>query len=137
MWIPARSRKIYHDVLKQTNAGSKAVLHLMSALIPKAMTIPAIGMIIGLCVAVFITLPKPPRTYETEQIHTTENEIVPYYKTKHYFGLVSILGYNLTVQLATESMIFSALLAGIIRFNQLVVVYLLKKLMTILKQRNA
>ena len=81
------------------------------ALIPKAMTIPAIGMIIGLCVAVFITYRKP-RTYETEQIHTTENEIVPYTKRSITFGLVSILA-TLTVQLATESMIFGAL-AGII-----------------------
>ena len=75
------------------------------------MTIPAIGMIIGLCVAVFITYRKP-RTYETEQIHTTENEIVPYTKRSITFGLVSILA-TLTVQLATESMIFGAL-AGII-----------------------
>ena len=80
-------------------------------LIPKAMTIPAIGMIIGLCVAVFITYRKP-RTYETEQIHTTENEIVPYTKRSITFGLLSIIA-TLTVQLTTESMIFGAL-AGII-----------------------
>ena len=75
------------------------------------MTIPAIGMIIGLCVAVFITYRKP-RTYETEQIHTTENEIVPYTKRSITFGLLSIIA-TLTVQLTTESMIFGAL-AGII-----------------------
>ena len=58
----------------QTNAAQSFTFDV--TLIPKAMTIPAIGMIIGLCVAVFITYRKP-RTYETEQIHTTENEIVP------------------------------------------------------------
>ncbi|HFJ9316486.1 TPA: Na+/H+ antiporter family protein [Bacillus tropicus] len=109
MWVPAGFGKIYHDVL-QTNAAQSG-LTFDVALIPKAKTIPAIGMIIGLCVAVFITYRKP-RTYETEQIHTTENEIVPYTKRSITFGLVSILA-TLTVQLATESMIFGAL-AGII-----------------------
>ena len=94
MWIPAGFGKIYHDVL-QTNAAQSG-LTFDVALIPKAMTIPAIGMIIGLCVAVFITYRKP-RTYETEQIHTTENEIVPYTKRSITFGLVSILA-TLTVQ---------------------------------------
>ena len=56
-------------------------------------------------------VPKP-RTYETEQIHTTENEIVPYTKRSITFGLLSIIA-TLTVQLTTESMIFGAL-AGII-----------------------
>lgn len=74
MWIPAGFGKIYHDVL-QTNAAQSGLTFDVT-LIPKAMTIPALGMIIGLCVAVFITYRKP-RTYETEQIHTTENEIVP------------------------------------------------------------
>lgn len=94
----------------QTNAAQSG-LTFDVALIPKAMTIPAIGMIIGLCVAVFITYRKP-RTYETEQIHTAESEIVPYTKRSITFGLLSITA-TLTVQLATESMIFGAL-AGII-----------------------
>ena len=53
MWIPAGFGKIYHDVL-QTNAAQSGLTFDVT-LIPKAMTIPAIGMIIGLCVAVFIT----------------------------------------------------------------------------------
>ena len=109
MWIPAGFGKIYHDVL-QTNAAQSGLTFDVT-LIPKAMTIPALGMIIGLCVAVFITYRKP-RTYETEQIHTTENEIVPYTKRSITFGLLSIIA-TLTVQLTTESMIFGAL-AGII-----------------------
>ncbi|WP_377864518.1 Na+/H+ antiporter family protein [Bacillus sp. R86525] len=109
MWVPAGFGKIYYDVL-QTNAAQSG-LTFDVALIPKAMTIPAIGMIIGLCVAVFITYRKP-RTYETEQVHATQNEIVPYTKRSITFGLLSIIA-TLTVQLATESMIFGAL-AGII-----------------------
>ncbi|MED1411357.1 MULTISPECIES: Na+/H+ antiporter family protein [Bacillus] len=109
MWVPAGFGKIYHDVL-QTNAAQSG-LTFDVALIPKAMTIPAIGMIIGLCVAVFITY-RNPRTYETEHVHAAQNEIVPYTKRSITFGLLSIIA-TLTVQLATESMIFGAL-AGII-----------------------
>ena len=47
MWIPAGFGKIYHDVL-QTNAAQSGLTFDVT-LIPKAMTIPAIGMIIGLC----------------------------------------------------------------------------------------
>ncbi len=110
MWIPAGVRKKFIMTYCKPTL-RKAALHLMSHLFQKAMTIPAIGMIIGLCVAVFITYRKP-RTYETEQIHTTENEIVPYTKRSITFGLLSIIA-TLTVQLTTESMIFGAL-AGII-----------------------
>lgn len=109
MWVPAGFGKIYHDVL-QTNA-QQSGLTFDVALIPKAMTIPAIGMIIGLCIAVFITYRKP-RTYHTEPIHAASDEAAPYTKRSISFGLLSIIA-TLSVQLATESMIFGAL-AGII-----------------------
>ena len=79
---PAGSEKFIMTYCKPT---LQSGLTFDVTLIPKAMTIPAIGMIIGLCVAVFITYRKP-RTYETEQIHTTENEIVPYTKRSITFG---------------------------------------------------
>ncbi|MBJ8029313.1 Na+/H+ antiporter family protein [Bacillus cereus group sp. N21] len=109
MWVPAGFGKIYDDVL-QTNA-QQSGLTFDVALIPKAMTIPAIGMIIGLCIAVFITYRKP-RTYHTEPIHAASDEAAPYTKRSISFGLLSIIA-TLSVQLATESMIFGAL-AGII-----------------------
>ncbi|CAM4041700.1 sodium:proton antiporter [Bacillus manliponensis] len=109
MWIPAGFGKIYHDVL-QTNAAQSGLTFDVS-LIPKAMTIPALGMILGLFIAIFITYRKP-RTYNEQNVEKTENETIPYTKKSIAFGLLAIVA-TLSVQLATESMIFGAL-AGII-----------------------
>ncbi len=89
MWIPAGFGKIYHDVL-QTNAQQSGLTFDVS-LIPKAMTIPAMGMITGLCIAIFITYRKP-RTYETKTIQGTANEDSSYTKKKHYIWIIIYSG---------------------------------------------
>ncbi len=111
MWILQGSEKFIMTYFKQMLR--KVVLHLMSHLFQKAMTIPAIGMIIGLCGSGIHYVSKTSRTYETEQIHTTANEIRSLYKDVALLSGCYLSPLRLTVQLATESMIFGAL-AGII-----------------------
>ncbi|MCE9679510.1 Na+/H+ antiporter family protein [Shewanella sp. AS1] len=79
--------------------------------IPGAMLIPAIGMILGLLVAVFISYRKP-RDYEEEVILAAEPEekLNPRNIT---IALIAIVA-TLVVQLYTDSMIFGALIGFII-----------------------
>ncbi len=75
--------------------------------IPGAMLIPAIGMILGLLVAVFISYRKP-RDYVEETILTAEPES----KINARSLIVAVIAViaTLAVQLYTDSMIFGALI---------------------------
>ncbi|QYK07173.1 Na+/H+ antiporter family protein [Shewanella zhangzhouensis] len=75
--------------------------------VPGAMLIPALGMILGLLIAVFISYRKP-RSYVEEQILAAEPEERIHGRSL-IIALVAIVA-TLVVQLETDSMIFGALI---------------------------
>ncbi|MFX3623889.1 MAG: Na+/H+ antiporter family protein [Ectobacillus sp.] len=107
MWLPTGFGKIYQDIVR-TNM-KESGMTVSGDLIPAAMTIPSIGMIVGLLIAVFFSYRKP-RLYTDRAVQTDEN--LSYSKRSIVFALISIVA-TLIVQLSTDSMIFGAL-AGII-----------------------
>ncbi|MFS1422449.1 Na+/H+ antiporter family protein [Shewanella sp. 10N.286.48.B5] len=86
--------------------------------IPMAMMLPALGMITGLLIAVFITYRKP-RQYEIKDVESTE-KIVSINKKTIVISLFAIFA-TLVVQLQTDSMIFGALTGFLIfRFSGII-----------------
>ncbi|WP_144206726.1 Na+/H+ antiporter family protein [Shewanella donghaensis] len=86
--------------------------------IPMAMMLPALGMITGLLVAVFITYRKP-RQYAITEVESAEKEVSINKKTI-FISLFAIFA-TLVVQLQTDSMIFGALTGFIIfRFSGII-----------------
>jgi predicted histidine transporter YuiF (NhaC family) len=109
MWFPVGFGGIFHEIL-QTNMKDSGLTVRMDQ-IPTAMTIPSLGMIIGLLIAVFITYRKP-RKYENKTIGSVKSDQVTYTKRSILVAVLSIAA-TLFVQLQTDSMIFGAL-SGII-----------------------
>ncbi|MDM5315387.1 Na+/H+ antiporter family protein [Fictibacillus sp. b24] len=109
MWFPVGFGGIFHEIL-QTNMKDSGLTVKMDQ-IPTAMTIPSLGMIVGLLIAVFITYRKP-RKYENKTIGvSSDNEVK--YTTRSIIVAVLSIAATLVVQLQTDSMIFGAL-SGII-----------------------
>lgn len=79
--------------------------------IPAAMALPALGMVIGLMVAIFISYRKP-REYQEEKILKVEPEEKIEVKNIT-IAMIAIIA-TLSVQLSTGSMIFGALIGFII-----------------------
>ena len=79
--------------------------------IPSAMLIPALGMILGLFIAVFISYRKP-REYKEQMILAAEPEET--INRRNIFVAVLAVVATLVVQLYTDSMIFGALIGFII-----------------------
>ncbi|QYK00178.1 Na+/H+ antiporter family protein [Shewanella psychrotolerans] len=79
--------------------------------IPSAMLIPALGMILGLFIAVFISYRKP-REYKEQMILAAEPEET--INRRNIFVAVLAIVATLVVQLYTDSMIFGALIGFII-----------------------
>ncbi|EIT85629.1 Na+ antiporter NhaC [Fictibacillus macauensis ZFHKF-1] len=108
MWFPVGFGSIFHEVLHTNMKASGLNVALDS--IPRAMTIPSLGMIVGLLVAVFISYRKP-RSYN-EQSDAAIVEEHTYTKRSLIVAGLSIVA-TLIVQIVTDSMIFGAL-SGII-----------------------
>lgn len=109
MWFPVGFGGIFHEIL-QTNMKDSGLTVKMDQ-IPAAMTIPSLGMIVGLLIAVFITYRKP-RKYENKTIDTANTEKTAYTARSIVVAVLAIAA-TLIVQLQTDSMIFGAL-TGII-----------------------
>jgi putative amino acid transporter len=109
MWFPVGFGGIFHEIL-QTNMKDSGLTVKMDQ-IPTAMTIPSLGMIAGLLIAVFITYRKP-RTYKNRSLETNDQEQISYTKRSILVAILAIAA-TLFVQLETDSMIFGAL-SGII-----------------------
>ncbi|QQX78651.1 Na+/H+ antiporter family protein [Shewanella sp. KX20019] len=86
-------------------------LEAVRSQIPQAMLLPALGMITGLLIAVFITYRKP-REYEEQLILTAEPE-EGVNKRNIAIAMIAIIA-TLVTQLYTGSMIFGALIGFII-----------------------
>ncbi|ANX13395.1 sodium:proton antiporter [Fictibacillus arsenicus] len=109
MWFPVGFGGIFHEIL-QTNMKDSGLTVNMDQ-IPTAMTIPSLGMIAGLLIAVFITYRKP-RSYENKVVGTSNSEEAVYTKRSILTAVLAIAA-TLFVQLQTDSMIFGAL-SGIV-----------------------
>jgi putative amino acid transporter len=109
MWLPVGFGGIFHEIL-QTNMNDSG-LKVSLDQIPSAMTIPSLGMIVGLLIAVFITYRKP-RKYVDVKIGIDSDEQKSYNVRSIVVAILSIV-ITLFVQLKTDSMIFGAL-SGII-----------------------
>ncbi|MFD1358680.1 Na+/H+ antiporter family protein [Fictibacillus halophilus] len=109
MWFPVGFGGIFHEIL-QTNMKDSGLTVKMDQ-IPTAMTIPSLGMIAGLLIAVFITYRKP-RSYENKIVDSANSEAAVYTKRSIITAVLAIAA-TLFVQLQTDSMIFGAL-SGII-----------------------
>lgn len=98
-----------YDILL-TNLNSND-LQAVQAQVAPAMIIPALGMVFGLLVAIFISYRKP-REYKEEQILAAEPEES---LNKHNIAIAAIAVIStLVVQLYTGSMIFGALIGFIV-----------------------
>lgn len=91
-------------------------LQANASMVPQAMILPALGMLVGLCIALFISYRKP-RVYQniTPQENTTTQaapEVSPF---KVICSLVAIIA-ALVIQLESDSMIMGAL-AGFLIFT--------------------
>lgn len=109
MWFPVGFGGIFHEIL-QTNMKDSGLTVKMDQ-IPTAMTIPSLGMIVGLLIAVFITYRKP-RSYENKVVGSSDSEGAVYTKRSIITAVLAIAA-TLFVQLKTDSMIFGAL-SGIV-----------------------
>ncbi|OYD56359.1 sodium:proton antiporter, partial [Fictibacillus aquaticus] len=108
MWFPVGFGGIFHEII-QTNMKASGMSISMDS-IPAAMTIPSLGMIAGLLVAVFFTYRKP-REYDDKPISLT-GTTAEYTKRSIAAAIAAIIAV-IAVQIQTDSMIFGAL-SGII-----------------------
>ncbi|WP_417763107.1 Na+/H+ antiporter family protein [Shewanella sp.] len=110
MVLPLGFGGIFLNDILLTNL-NKNGLSLTSADVPTAMLIPAVGMLLGLLTAVFITYRKPRQYREVTEFTATEAARVS--KKDLAIAIFAIVA-TLAVQLRTDSMIFGALVGFII-----------------------
>jgi predicted histidine transporter YuiF (NhaC family) len=114
MFLPVGFGAIFHEIMQKNMEESGLTVSLAD--IPTAMAIPALGMIVGLLIAVFFTYRKN-RHYETREVDGQAMSN-PYTKKTLSIAIISII-LSLSVQLylsqklGVEGMIFGAL-AGLI-----------------------
>ncbi|WOT06488.1 Na+/H+ antiporter family protein [Shewanella youngdeokensis] len=110
MILPVGFGGIFLNDILLANLNSNG-LEAVRAQIPQAMLLPALGMITGLLIAVFISYRKP-REYQAEQVETTEVE-EGLNKKNIAIAIIAIIA-TLATQLYTGSMIFGALIGFMI-----------------------
>lgn len=107
MFLPYGFGAIYQEIVATQMGLSGLEIELND--IPKAMAVPALGMLFGLIVA--FVLYRKPRSYKQEVVEVTELD-VEVKKSSIIFTIVSLIA-ALFVQVETDSMIAGAL-AGIV-----------------------
>ncbi|MBM7605409.1 putative histidine transporter YuiF (NhaC family) [Metabacillus crassostreae] len=114
MFLPVGFGAIFHEIMQTNMEQSGLVVSLAD--IPAAMSIPAIGMVLGLLTAIFISYRKK-RIYETREVAGQEASNT--YTTKSLVIAIVAIIVSLSVQLylsqqlGVEGMIFGAL-AGVV-----------------------
>ncbi len=111
MFLPIGFGKIYLNDVLLGNL-SKNGLDVTASMAPQAMLIPALGMVAGLLIAVFISYRKP-RDYKTTVDLTPNEELPQISKYKVSVGIVAI-GIDLEGQLLCDSLVVASLLAIIV-----------------------
>ncbi|WP_133407268.1 Na+/H+ antiporter family protein [Parashewanella tropica] len=109
MILPIGFGGIFLDSILLANLNNNG-LNVIKDQVPPAMLLPAIGMIVGLLTAVFISYRKP-REYETQHAVAAETQVMN--KTDLIIAVLAIASM-LSVQLYTGSMIFGALIGFIV-----------------------
>ncbi|MGE7910211.1 Na+/H+ antiporter family protein [Lysinibacillus xylanilyticus] len=118
LWIPIGYGLIFQGIIAQEMTANG--MAMVQSQIPKAMAIPAIGMFLGLAIAVFISYKKP-REYQQleEHIHDYENpkteNIEVKLESKSWIALVAIFA-ALVVQLSLSSLVLGSLSGIIVMF---------------------
>ena len=110
MILPIGFGGIFLNDILLTNLNNNG-LHATSDQIPKAMMLPALGMVLGLLTAVFISYRKPREYVEKEILQAEPEEKIS--KRNIAIALIAIV-CTLIIQLYTDSMIFGALIGFII-----------------------
>ncbi|MET1030967.1 Na+/H+ antiporter family protein [Domibacillus tundrae] len=112
MLLPVGFGQIFHEIVVTNMAESG--LEVAMDQVPKAMFLPAVGMLVGLLIAVFFSYRKP-RDYDEVQLTAsveTKSNTTDYTSSGLIVAGMAIIA-ALAAQLWTESMIFGAL-AGIV-----------------------
>ncbi|MGL4854947.1 MAG: Na+/H+ antiporter NhaC family protein, partial [Lentisphaeria bacterium] len=107
--LPSETEKHQKAAAFETEIISQAI----SRQIPSSMLLPALGMLLGLLIAVFISYRKP-REYSEKVILESEPEEDSSINYAHIAIAVIAVVATLSVQLITDSMIFGALLGFMI-----------------------
>lgn len=106
--LPAGFGAIFHGIL-QTNIAESG-LEIAATDIPTAMLLPAVGMLVGLLVAVFISYRKPRSYVQSNKMEVKKGS---YTKRGIIFSILAIIA-ALALQLITESMIIGALVGIVV-----------------------
>ena len=112
MVLPAGFGRIYLNEILIGGLNSNG-LHVTSAMAPKAMLIPALGMVAGLLIAIFFSYRKP-REYNVEKTLQKIDEPVEIKPRKVIAGFIAI-AVGLAGQLWLDSLVIASLL-GILVF---------------------
>lgn len=107
--IPAGFGLMFHEIIYKGMTNNGATIGMNDIVI--AMLFPGAGMIVGLCIAVFITYRKD-RTYETEmdaRASLKEDEQTVTFELKHALTIVAIIA-ALVAQIITGELIVGALI---------------------------
>ncbi|SFR65758.1 hypothetical protein SAMN05216203_2261 [Marinobacter daqiaonensis] len=113
MFLPVGFGGIYLNEILMANVGQNGI-DTEGLSVISAMALPALGMLVGLLVAVFFSY-RGQRDYELERIEQTERVNTPYSTRTLLMALVAIVA-AFVVQLWLGSMILGAL-TGFILFN--------------------
>lgn len=126
MWLPYGFGEIFLKQILLGNIG-KAGLNVESVNVMAAMGIPALGMVAGLLIAVFISYRKP-RLYQNTSIDFTENEqTAAQPKISTYRSTVALVAIvvSFAVQLWADSLLLGAMVGfavfmamGVVRWGE-------------------
>ncbi|GEA51663.1 putative membrane protein [Vibrio inusitatus NBRC 102082] len=114
MILPIGFGGIFLNNILLKNLNDNGLHNIVASDVPMAMLLPALGMITGLLVAIFISYRKP-RTYKETEITHVDAE-PSHINKKHIIVAVGAIIAALSVQLYTGSMIIGAL-AGFMVFT--------------------
>ncbi|GAE37373.1 histidine permease YuiF [Halalkalibacter akibai JCM 9157] len=105
IFLPYGFGAIFHGIIADNMAENGLTIEL--AMIPEAMTLPTLGLVVGLLIAVLITYRKN-RTYEAREIIGAQSEKQGYTTWSVIAAIISIVA-TLIIQTITDSMIIAAL----------------------------
>lgn len=131
MWLPYGFGKIFLENILLGNI-SKAGMDVSGLNVFTIMAIPAVGMIVGLLIAIFFSYRKPREYHSTEADVRAHNRAENTPKTSIYRNIVAVIAIAVAfvVQLWTDSLLMGAMLGfavfmalGVVRWKEADVVF--------------
>lgn len=125
MWLPYGFGEIFLQKILVGNI-NQAGLDVSNVNLFNTMTIPALGMVAGLLIAVFISYRKP-RQYTTTEIDVQANQQTKTPETSRYRSFVALFAIVLSfiIQLKTDSLLIGAMVGfavfmalGVVRWKE-------------------